>query len=111
MGITGCLNPVFSSLPVAWHSRCRSAKEAAPPSDSDPEILSEMMADEPTAPAASKRESGTAGKKQQPAQKEFELFDEDMDDGGADVAATSKRRRHGQCSCYLLTYLHLSPST
>ena len=53
------------------------------------------MADEPTAPVTSKRKSGTAGKKQAQLPKDFEMFEEDMDDGGGDMAATAKRRRHG----------------
>ena len=82
---------------VTWCRYCRSTKEAGPPSDTEPTSPSGMILDEPTAPVVSKRKSGTAGKKQPPATKDFvDLFEDDMDDGGGDMAATSKRRRHGE---------------
>jgi len=54
----------------------------------------------------SKRKPGVAGKKQASAPKEFDPFEEDMDDGTGDASSAAKRRRHGPCftQCsYLLT--------
>jgi len=53
------------------------------------------MPDEATASVSSKRKPGTSGKKQAAAQKEFDPFEEDADDGEGDTTAISKRRRHG----------------
>jgi len=76
----------------SWHLWCRSTKDAGPASDDEPSA-SELPTDEPA--VTGKRKSGTAGKKQSSASKEFDPFEEDMDDGIGDAAAAAKRRRHG----------------
>ena len=77
---------------------CRSTKDTGPPSDSDPASPLELLPDEPTGSAMSKRKTGTTGRKQPPAPKDFDPFEEDMDDGGGDTVAATKRHRHGLCS-------------
>lgn len=67
----------------------KSTKDVVLPSD-DEASASELPPDEPS--VMSKRKSGTAGEKQASAPKEFDPFEEDMDDGAGDAAA--KRRRH-----------------
>ena len=89
---------------LAWRLWCRSTKDAAPPSDSDPASPSEMMADEPTAPVSGKRKPGAAGKKQPAAPKDFDPFEEDMDDGAVDTTTATKRRKHGPCLLTDATY-------
>jgi len=69
----------------------------APPSDEE-QSPSEMPPDEPA--VMSKRKSGTTGKKQASA-KEFDPFEDDMEDAAADAA---KRRRHGLPFSCILTF-------
>ena len=93
-------------MPLAYLLICvgiiRSTKDAAAASDSDPASASEMMPDEAAAPVSSKRKPGTSGKKQAPAAKEFDPFEEDADDVEGDTNTTTKRRRHGASVFYPL---------
>ena len=66
-----------------------------------------MIADEPTAPVSSKRKPGAGGKKQPPAMKEFDPFEEDMDEGAGDMTTANKRRRHG--ISLVASLCHISP--
>jgi len=80
-------------------------------SDEEPPSPAELPPDETA--ITSKRKSGAAGKKQASAPKEFDPFEEDMDDGTGDATASAnKRRRHGtgftHCFCLLVNAFALA---